>query len=259
MMNNFSQNVAKIKPAVVMILAETNKSQLPFTGGEYISMANKVFSKGTGFIVTNDGYILTANHVVKEAKDKIQVRTIEDNQFKLYEAKIISSDNNADVALLKIDVNNYPHVILGDYNKFGEGMGIGFIGFPLSMKLPLTNNGIISAKVKFQYEQNGKPVDIYIVNAFVNQGNSGGPVSSADSREIVGIVNARIRVLNENQFLKLPPSYSPIMEIGGVDPITLSVETYNANLRFIGDVTQVGIGYSTSIEYGKDLLKAIVK
>ena len=79
MMNNFSQNVAKIKPAVVMILAETNKSQLPFTGGEYISMENKVFSKGTGFIVTNDGYILTANHVVKEAKDKIQVRTIEDN------------------------------------------------------------------------------------------------------------------------------------------------------------------------------------
>src|SRR3989338_8012689 len=84
MTNNFSENVIQIKPAVVMIIAETTKTQLPFTGGEYISMENKVYSKGTGFIVTSDGYILTANHVVKEAKDKIQVRTIEGDQFKFY-------------------------------------------------------------------------------------------------------------------------------------------------------------------------------
>jgi len=56
--------------------------------------------------------------------------------------------------------------------------------------------------------------------------------------------------------LKLPSNYSPTMTIDGVDPISLSVETYNTNLRFIGDVTQVGIGYSTSIEYGKELLEA---
>ncbi len=47
MANNFAENVAKIKPAVIMIIAETNKTQLPFTGGEYISMNDKVFSKGT--------------------------------------------------------------------------------------------------------------------------------------------------------------------------------------------------------------------
>ncbi len=259
MTNNFSENVVKIKPSIVMIFAETTKSELPFTGGEYIKMDNKVFSKGTGFIVTSDGYILTANHVVKEAKDKIQVRTIEGDKFKVYEAELISSNNDADVALLKINVNDLPHVDLGDYDKFEDGMSVGFIGFPLSMNLPLTNNGIISGKGKFQYEKDGDGVDIYTLNAFINQGNSGGPVFSANTGEVIGIINARMNVVNEKQFIKYDPTGRGQALIGGVDPIALAVETYNTNLRFIGDVTQVGIGYSTSIEYGKSLLKEATK
>jgi serine protease Do len=259
MTNNFSENVEKIKPAIVMIVSETNRSQLPFTGGEYISMENKVFSKGTGFIVTDDGYILTANHVVKEAKDKIQVRTLEGNQFKFYEAKLISSDNNADVALLKINVKDFVHVNLGDYNKFREGMNIGFVGFPLSMDVPLVNDGIISGRGLFKYEQKGDAVNIYVINAFVNQGNSGGPVFSAETGEVIGIINARMNVVDEKMFIKYDSTNRASMSIGGVDPIALAVETYNLNLKFIGDVSQVGIGYSTSIEYGKSLLNSVKK
>lgn len=259
MTNNLSDNVEKVKPSVVMVFAETNRSELPFTGGEYILMNNKVFSKGTGFIVTEDGYILTANHVVKEAKDKIQVNVIKDNRFEPYKAKLISCNNAADIALLKINGNGFPHVSFGDYDKFKEGIEIGFIGFPLNMYLPITNNGIISGKGKFQYEKDENAIDVYTINAFVNRGNSGGPVFSADTGEVIGIINARMNVVDENQFLRLPPNYSPVMKIGGVDPIALSVETYNANLRFIGDVTQVGIGYSTSIQYGKELLDATKK
>jgi S1-C subfamily serine protease len=253
MKNNFSKNVEKIKPAVVMILAETNRSELPFMGGEYIASQNKVFSKGTGFIVTENGYILTANHVVKEAKDKIQV--YQSGKLQPYEAKIISSNNDSDVALLKIEGNRLPHVVLGEYDKFAEGLDIGFIGFPLIMNSPITNKGIISGKGKFQFEENGEYIDIYTVDAFINQGNSGGPVFSADTGEVIGIINARYASVNENQFLKLPSNYSPVMTLGDGDPIRLSVETYNANLRLIGDVTQVGIGYTTSIEYGKGLLE----
>ena len=98
-----------------------------------------------------------------------------------------------------------------------------------------------------------------MLNAFINPGNSGGPVFSADTGEIIGIINSRMNVVDENQFLKLPSEYSPIMTLGGIDPIGLSVETYNANLRQIGDITQVGIGYSTSIEYGKELLEAALE
>jgi len=259
MTNNFSNNVEQIKPAVVMILAETNRFELPFAGGEYILANNKVFSKGTGFIVAEDGYILTANHVVKEAKDKIKVRVIKDNRFELYEAKLISSNNAADITLLKIDGKGFPYVSFGDYDKFKEGMGIGFIGFPLNMNLPITNNGIISGKGKFQYEKDGSDIDIYTINAFANKGNSGGPVFSADTGEVIGIINARMNVVSENQFIKYDPNNRATVKIGGIDPIALAVETYNANLRFIGDVTQVGIGYSTSIQYGKELLDAVQK
>jgi len=164
--NNFSENVEKIKPAVVMILAETNRSELPFTGGEYIPLQNKIFSKGTGFIVTEDGYILTANHIIREAKDKILAII---NQ-KFYEAKLISFNNDADIALIKIDGNRFPHVVLGEYDKFNEGLDIGFIGFPLSMTIPLTTNGIISSKGRFQYNKDRELVDIYTINAFINQG-----------------------------------------------------------------------------------------
>jgi S1-C subfamily serine protease len=256
MTNNFSNIVEQIKPAVVMILAETNRSKLPFAGEEYIFANNKVFSKGTGFIVTEDGYILTANHVVKEAKDKIQVRVTKDNRFESYEARLISFNSDADVSLLKITGSGFSHVSFGDYGKFKEGMGIGFIGFPLKFDSPLTNNGIISGKVKFQYENTSNLVDIYTINAFVNKGNSGGPLFTADSGEVIGIINARMNVVSENQFIKYDPNNRATVKIGGIDPIALAVETYNANLRFIGDVTQVGIGYSTSIQYGKELLEA---
>jgi serine protease Do len=107
MTNSFSENVERIKPAVAMILAETNRSELPFTGGEYIAMQNKVFSKGTGFIVTEDGYILTANHVIRDAKDKIQVGIIQGENLQFYKAKLISTNNDSDVALLKIEGNKF--------------------------------------------------------------------------------------------------------------------------------------------------------
>jgi S1-C subfamily serine protease len=248
--NNFSKNVEKIKPAVVMIIGETNLSELPLVGGEYVINQNKVFSKGTGFIVSENGYILTANHVVRDAKNKILVYQ-NGNPF---EARIVSDNNDSDLALLKIEGNRFPHVTLGNYDKFAEGIDIGFIGFPLNMLSPITNKGIISGKGKIAVD-----IDGYTLDAFINQGNSGGPVFSADSGEIIGVINARYAILNENQFIKLPSNYSSVMKLGGVDPIRLSVDTYNSNLRFIGDVTQVGIGYATSIEYGKVLLKDAAK
>jgi S1-C subfamily serine protease len=197
--NNFSEYVEKIKPAVVMILAQTNHSEIPLVGGGYITAQNRVFSKGTGFIVTENGYVLTANHIVRDAKDGIQVFL--GDKLQSHDAKIISSNNDSDVALLKINGNGFPHAVLGEYDKFSEGMDIGFIGFPLNMNLPIVNKGIISGKGIFLLEKNGEYVDVYTVDAFMNQGNSGGPVFSADTGEIIGIINARYSTVDENHFL----------------------------------------------------------
>ncbi len=77
----FSYSVEKILPSVVLIIAETPLQQLPFTGGEYISNNNKIYSKGTGFIVSQNGFIITADHVVNHASGDINVLLIDGRQL----------------------------------------------------------------------------------------------------------------------------------------------------------------------------------
>ncbi len=73
----FSYYVAKILPSVVLIETETPLSQLPFTGGEYIAENNKIHSKGTGFIASENGFIITADHVVNQAIGDINITLID--------------------------------------------------------------------------------------------------------------------------------------------------------------------------------------
>lgn len=89
----------------------------------------------------------------------------------------------------------------------------------------------------------------FTVNAFVNRGNSGGPLFLIDSGRVIGVINARQAFDPQQAMIHLPPNYKPIMKVGGVDPIGLSVETYNRAVALIGDIGQVGIGLSSSIDY----------
>lgn len=255
--NNFSDNIKTVKPSVLLVLSEVQAPEKNYMSGEYVFLNNKAYLPGSGFFISDDGYILTAYHVIKDNSGKVFVGNYRNNKPNVIEAELISVNKGADIALLKIEGKNLPHVTLGDYEKFSEGMDIGFIGYPLDLTVPITHKGVISGKGKMLYEDGNEPINVFLINAFVNKGNSGGPLFSADTGEVIGIINARKNAeLDKKEMLKLPEDYSPIMTIGGVDPITLSVETYNRNLRYIGKVSQVGIGYSTSIEYGKELLEA---
>ncbi len=181
----------------------------------------------------------------------INVILIDGRQFK---ATFIDNNTDADVALIKIEGASFPYVEFGNPEEIRFGDKIGFIGFPLFYNFPITNEGIISSKIAYVYPGKQKPTATFTLNSFVNQGNSGGPVFTANGGKVIGIINARANVVNEDMFIKLPPAFSPTMTIGGVDPIGLSVETYNQNLRTIGDVTQVGIGFSSSAQYAKELI-----
>ncbi|ODS42261.1 MAG: hypothetical protein MSIBF_02695 [Candidatus Altiarchaeales archaeon IMC4] len=256
MTNNFSEIVEKVKPAVVWIIAETELTNVPFMGGEYLVQDNKVVSSGTGFFVSEDGYILTAEHVVHEAKDKIIVSVFDGNNFKQYNATTISIDNNADVALIKVEGKNFQYLELAEKEELTDGMDIGFIGYPLEFRYPLTHKGVLSGRCLYKHTGKEESVNVFMINAFVNRGNSGGPLFSGVDGKVIGVINARANHIDERRFIKLPSDYSPIATFGGVDPIRLSVETYNENLRYIGEVSQVGIGFSSSIDYGKGLLKA---
>jgi serine protease Do len=140
-------------------------------------------SLGSGFIVSKDGYILTNNHVVKDAED-IKV-TLSDKSE--YEAKVIGSDEDMDIALLKIEVKkDLPSVKLGDSDKLEIGEWVMAIGNPFGLEHTVTA-GIVSAK----WRPIGQgPYDSFIqTDASINPGNSGGPLINIRG-EVVGINTA---------------------------------------------------------------------
>jgi serine protease Do len=98
-------------------------------------------SRGSGFFITDDGYLVTNNHVVENA-EKVTVRTLDSEE---YQAEIVGTDSESDLALLKVDKKNLPYVTLGDSTSCRPGEWVLAIGNPLSFEHTVTA-GIISAK-----------------------------------------------------------------------------------------------------------------
>jgi len=140
-------------------------------------------SLGSGFIVSQDGYILTNAHVV-EAAEEITVKLNDKREFK---AKVIGSDRRTDVALIKVDATGLPAVRFGDPNKLRVGEWVLAIGSPFGFENTVTA-GIVSAKGR------SLPQETYVpfiqTDVAVNPGNSGGPLFNLRG-EVVG-VNSQI-------------------------------------------------------------------
>ena len=146
---------------------------------------HKQKSLGSGFIIDKDGYIITNNHVVKDAKD-IKITTSDDNE---YDAKIIGSDEDMDIALLKIKAkHDLPVVKLGDSDALEIGEWVIAIGNPFGLEHTVTA-GIVSAK----WRPIGQgPYNSFIqTDASINPGNSGGPLLNIEGK-VIGINTAII-------------------------------------------------------------------
>lgn len=136
-------------------------------------------SLGSGFIISDDGYILTARHVVDEA-DEILVR-LSDRQ--VFNAEVIGSDKASDVALLKIDASDLPTVRLGKSSALKVGEWVLAIGSPFGFDHTVTA-GIVSAKGRSLPSENYVP--FIQTDVAINPGNSGGPLFDLDG-EVIGI------------------------------------------------------------------------
>jgi len=136
-------------------------------------------SLGSGFIISDDGYILTNHHVIAGA-DEVIVRMA--NRME-YVAKIIGSDEASDVAVLKVEAEELPTLKLGDSNALKVGEWVLAIGSPFGFDATVTA-GIVSAKGR------SLPSDNYVpfiqTDVAINPGNSGGPLFNLDG-EVVGI------------------------------------------------------------------------
>lgn len=142
-------------------------------------------STGSGVIISNDGYIVTNNHVI-DGSNRLRV-TLNDNRE--YVAKVVGKDAQTDLALLKIEATGLPYLIFGDSDALQIGEWVLAVGNPFRLRSSVTA-GIVSAKARNINVTNEKGVEAFIqTDAAVNQGNSGGAL--IDTRgNLVGINTA---------------------------------------------------------------------
>jgi serine protease Do len=145
--------------------------------------AKKERAFGSGFIVSEDGYILTNNHLVKNA----EVVTVTMQGERKFPAKIVGVDPKTDIAVIKIDMKNLPYVALGDSSSLEVGEWVMAIGNPFGLEASVTV-GVVSAKGRSQLHLTDFE-DFIQTDAAINPGNSGGPLLNMDG-QVIGMNTA---------------------------------------------------------------------
>lgn len=170
--------VEKAKPAVVAIYTNVVVDR-----GAYFGLVESTVA-GSGFIITDDGYIVTNAHVVEDARSIFVY--LEDERT--FEATLVGSDDYADVAVLKVDAEGLPTVPLGDSDKLQVGELAIAIGNPTGKLRGTVTSGIISA---LDREMPESPIPLIQTDAALNSGNSGGALLNAYG-EVIGINQLKI-------------------------------------------------------------------
>lgn len=151
----------------------------------YFGQTVQEASSGSGFIITDDGYIVTNHHVIDGASS-VKV-TLYDG--KSYDATVIGSDSDYDIAVLKITATGLTPVTLGDSDTLNVGDSIMAVGNPLGELTFSMSAGIVSC-VNRAINVDGTPFNMIQIDASINPGNSGGPLLNSYG-EVVGIVSAK--------------------------------------------------------------------
>ena len=201
----FPQIAATTKPAVVSIFTKSLSAEAP--DGEVPPELQPFFRRfgapgegggpmepmpghalGSGWILSDDGYIVTNAHVVKDATD-IRVRLYDREQDdRQYEARLVGSDPRTELALLKIDAGRkLPTLALGDSSGLKVGEWVMAVGSPFELEQTVTV-GVVSAKGRTidSGDARFRMGDIIQTDASINPGNSGGPLVDLDGR-VIGV------------------------------------------------------------------------
>ncbi|NOT52275.1 MAG: PDZ domain-containing protein [Chitinophagaceae bacterium] len=193
---------------------------------------------GSGVIISEDGYIITNNHVITDGgagvADEI---TVTMSNKKTYKAKLIGKDASSDLAVLKIDGKGFPFLLYGNSDNVKLGQWVLAIGYPLSLETTVTA-GIVSAKgrsIGINGRQSQTPIESFIqTDAAVNQGNSGGALITTDG-QLIGINSA---------------IYAPTGTYAGYSfaiPVNLVKKIVNDLIKF-GDVKRPYLGVKADEE-----------
>lgn len=225
----FSQVSKKVTPIVVNISTISRKKlvrpfpDMPplfeeFFGGSPQARRDK--SLGSGFIISRDGFIVTNEHVVRDA-ESIRVKLSND---RVYEARVVGGDPKTDIAVIKIDATDLPMAVLGDSDRIEVGQWAIAIGNPFGLERSMTV-GVISATGRSNVGI--ESIENFIqTDASINPGNSGGPLLNIHG-EVVGI-NTAIVAAGQGIGFAIPtnmarPIISQLVEKGKVTRAWLGV------------------------------------
>ncbi|MGQ0739457.1 MAG: trypsin-like peptidase domain-containing protein [Bacteroidota bacterium] len=204
-------------------------------------------ASGSGVIISEDGYIITNNHVISDGGDGVADEiNVTLSTKKTYKARVIGKDPSSDLAVLKIDGNNLPFLLYGNSDNVKLGQWVLAIGYPLTLETTVTA-GIVSAKgrsIGINSRQSNTPIESFIqTDAAVNQGNSGGALINTDG-QLVGINSA---------------IYAPTGTYAGYSfaiPVNIVKKIVNDLIQY-GDVKRgfIGISYPSNENENERLVK----
>lgn len=187
---DFTQAAAAVIPGVVHIRSTNSSSESGNVFDDFFGSPRRGPSRsaGSGVIISDDGYIVTNNHVVEDA-DEILV-TLFDNRE--YDARLIGTDPTTDLALVKISERNLPFVTYGNSDVVQPGEWVLAVGNPFNLTSTVTA-GIVSAKTRnigILRDRNNLQIESFIqTDAVVNPGNSGGALVNLRG-DLIGINTA---------------------------------------------------------------------
>ena len=251
--------ISKLKNAGDTILSNSDETQLGL---------------GTGVIVTENGYILSNEHVTGSKYSKCYI-TLENGQN--YEGKVVWSDESLDLSLTKIEAKNLEHATLGDSSEIRVGETVYAIGNPIGYEFRRTvTSGIISAKnrtIKISDEETKSYMsDLIQTDATINPGNSGGPLINP-AGEVIGVNTVKISsaegigfAIPINVIKSIIKSYK---ETGDYKQPTIGIYAYDkevipyldSNINFekgiyVAQITPNGPAYNTELKVG-DVITSI--
>ena len=247
-LNNYSDTAvfaaSKVLPSIVGIKVDYTVTSNFMQGVSQASQA-----EGSGIIISKDGYILTNNHIINSADSSIYYEVSEATKVSVYlyndetpyEAKIIGTDEQTDLAIIKIEKDNLTAAELGDSNSVKIGEFAMAIGNPLGMESSVTS-GIISAVNRSVTSEDGTTYNLIQTDAAINSGNSGGALVNAEGK-VIGINTLKLSgsgiegmgfaiPINEtidiyNQLIEHGKVLRPYIGVGGVDLDKATAQYYN--------------------------------
>lgn len=209
-------------------------------------------ASGSGVIISEDGYIVTNNHVISDENGGVADEiTVTLHNRKTYKAKVIGHDPNSDIAVLKIDAAKLPYLVYGNSDNIQLGQWCLAVGYPLTLETTVTA-GIVSATGRSiginsrQVKRGESPVESFIqTDAAVNQGNSGGALINTNG-ELIGI-NSAILAPNGTY-----AGYSFAI------PVNIIKKIVNDIIQF-GDVQRgyLGVTYYSAEDLSEDQMKQL--